>query len=209
MRRLAITTITMAAVVLAAEGLAAQAAPPTTPPTVTGNPPAAAGRPLRQSWTSDRLPINVGDIVTILVDEFTLTEANRDNSSSRDRDRNVGVSVNGAGTRTGGSLGSQNDISNSEQGGASRSDRFSAEISVRVVELGPNGLARLEGTKKMQIDEHEQEVVVRGWVRTGDVRAGNMVESWRLADAELLYTSNGQIVKGGGIWDMLFKWIIP
>lgn len=207
MRRLATALILAAA--LSSEGLVAQAAPPTTPPATTVTPPATSGRPIRQSWTSDRLPLNVGDIVTIMVDEFTLTEANRDNSSSRDRDRNVGVSVNAAGTRTGGSVSSQNDLANREQGGASRTDRFSAEISVRVVELAANGLARVEGTKKMQIDEHEQEVVVRGWVRTHDVRAGNMVESWRLADAELLYTSNGQIVKGGGIWDMLFKWIIP
>ena len=158
---------------------------------------------------SDRLPLGVGDIITIMIDEFTLTEANRDNSSSRERSRNVGASVNAAGTRSGGSIGSQNDLANREQGGASRSDRFSAEISVRVVEMSDNGLARIEGTKKMQIDEHEQEVVVRGWLRTHDVRPGNTIESWRLADAELLYTSNGEIVKGGGIWDMLFKWIIP
>lgn len=172
-------------------------------------PATPAGRPVRSSFVSDRLPLGVGDIVTILVDEFTLTEANRDNSSSRDRTRTVGASVNAAGTRTGGSLGSENDLSNREQGGASRSDRFSAEISVRVVEMDANGLARVEGTKKMQIDEHEQEVVVRGWLRTHDVRPGNTIESWRLADAELLYTSNGRIVKGGGIWDMLFKWIVP
>ena len=173
------------------------------------DPVPTTGRPLRTSFVSDRLPVGVGDIITILVDEFTLTEANRDDASSRDRTRNVGASVNAAGTRTGGSLGTQNDLDNREQGGASRTDRFSAEISVRVVEMGANGLARVEGTKKMQIDDHEQEVVVRGWLRTHDVRPGNTIESWRLADAELLYTSNGKIVKGGGIWDMLFKWIVP
>ncbi len=168
-----------------------------------------AGRPVRTSLFSDRLPVVVGSVVTILVDEFTLTEANRDDTSTRDRQRNVGATIDANGSRSGGGLDTRNDLAQRFQGGASRSDRFRAEISVRVVELGENGLARLEGTKKMQIDDHEQEVVVRGWIRTADVRPGNTIESWRVADAELLYTSNGKIVKSGGIWDMLFNWIIP
>ena len=60
-------------------------------------------------------------------------------------------------------------------------------------------MARIEGVKKVQIDQHEQEVVVRGLIRPQDLSAANTIESWRIAEAEILYTSNGKLVASGGI----------
>ena len=113
------------------------------------------------------------------------------------------------GSTSGGSLRTTNDVSDRTRGESSRRERFSAELSARVVEVSPTGTLRIEAVKKLQIDEHEQEVTVRGWVRSEDVSVENTVDSWRIADAEILYGSNGELGKSGGLWSKLLDLIIP
>ncbi len=168
-----------------------------------------AGPPVRVSWTSDVVSVREGDIVTIVIDEFTLLRADRNESNATARGRDVSLRA-GSGAGFGGTLRTGNDASNSVRGESSRTERFSAELSARIVEIMPNGIARIEGRKKIQIDDHEQEVVVRGLVRTQDISVANTIESWRVAEAELLYNSNGELGStGGGIWSKLLDLIIP
>lgn len=172
-------------------------------------PPPAAGPPVRSSWTSDRIPLQVGDIVTILIDEMTQASADRDEYTSKNRDRDVSLTLGSASSPAGMGLRSRNDLQDGQSGESSRRNRFATELSTRVVEVGPGGLLRIEGTKKVKIDEHEEEVTVRGWIRPHDVTVGHTVDSWRVADAEISYTSNGSLVKTGGIWSKILDLIIP
>ena len=164
--------------------------------------------PVRASWTSDRVAVQPGDIITILIDELTQASADRDVTSSTDRERDLRLSLSTPAT-TGGGLRTSNGLSNRERGASSRRERFSAEISARIVEIMPSGVARVEGIKKVQIDEHEQEVVVRGLIRPEDLSVANTIESWRVAEAEILYTSNGGLVKSGGILSKILGMILP
>jgi len=173
-------------------------------------PPAAqTGPPIRASWVSDRMAYQVGDIVTILIDELTLASADKNVTNSRERGRDVSLGLGTGGSTSGGSLSTGNDLRDRTRGESSRRERFSAELSARVVEVSPAGTLRIEASKKLQIDEHEQEVVVRGWVRAEDVSVDNTVDSWRVADAEIVYGSNGALGKSGGIWSKLLDLIIP
>ncbi len=207
-----LTGLTVAAVLVGVPGLVSAQATQTGPatqaaPTAPTRP--RAGPPVRASWTSDRIALKVGDIVTILVDEQTEASADRNESATRQHDRNLGLN-GGTGLKTsGGTLRTQNDVQDGKKGGSSRSQQFTAQLSTRVVEVGPNGLLRLDGKKKVKIDKHEEEVEVRGWVRPDDVGMDNTVYSWRVADAEILYTSNGALVKAGGLWSKLLDLIIP
>ncbi|RMH17421.1 MAG: flagellar basal body L-ring protein FlgH [Gemmatimonadetes bacterium] len=162
--------------------------------------------PTRTSWFADRRDVRVGDVVTILVDELTLAQANVNQSAQKDRSSDFGFNSNGSGT----SLGFQNDAARRQRGESTSRNRFSAEISGRVVEVTPGGMARVEGLKKLKIDEHELEVVIRGWVRAQDISTRNTVDSWRMADAEILYTSNGELGKASkGFLAKLFDIILP
>lgn len=163
----------------------------------------------RHSWTSDSFPIRTGDVVTILIDEFTVASADRDETNARQRGRDVGLRADPSSLSFGGGLRTQNDASNRTRGSSSRRERFTAELSARVVELLPNGIARVEGTKRVQIDKHEQEVLVRGFVRVQDITADNTVPSWKIANAELVYDSNEELGKAGGIWSKLLDLIVP
>jgi len=146
----------------------------------------------RASWFSDRRSFDQGEVISIVIDEFTLVAAGASNRAV-DRRRSEGLltifpsSRNGMGVRA-------RDESDS-RGQATRDDRLQAEISVRVVDIDPSGTLRLEGRKTIVIDEHEQEFVFRGWARPQDVQPHNVIEGWRIADLELLYVSNGALKK--------------
>lgn len=169
----------------------------------------ASGPPVRASWTSDRAPLRVGDVVTILIDEFTQVSADRAEVASRDRDRELGVSGSAQGTSAAASARTNNDVAQRNRGESSRRQSFQAEMSVRVTEIGPGGMLRVEGSRQVRVDKHVQEVAVRGWVRPHDVAVDNTIESWRVAEAEILYTSNGSLVSAGGMWTRLLELIVP
>lgn len=182
---------------LVATALMAQTPPPVEAP--------SAGPPVRHSWITDRRSIEVGQIVTILIDEQTLASADKELTAVRDRSRDVGVALN----TSGGSLRTDNDVSDRQRGESSRRERFVAEISARVTETGPGDALRIEGVKRVQIDDHEQAVTIRGWIRSSDITVRNTVDSWRIADAEILYESNDNLGRAGGFWSRLLDLIIP
>lgn len=186
----AYTQCTMRALALVA--LSAGSAVPLTaqdPPPTTETAAAPAARVLR-SWTADRREYGVGDVLTVFVDERTLATARADEYASDDRRFSRSAAVIPI-TRYGAIL--DGDASSDQRGSARRDERFVTEISVRVLEVGENGLLRVEGRKQLQVDAHQQSVTVRGWVRAQDVAGTNIVEAWRVGDLELLYESNGEL----------------
>jgi len=195
------TLVAVAEMALLVGPVSAQAAPEAARP---------AGPPVRSAWTSDRVPLRVGDVVTILIDEFTQVSADRRDAATRERDRDLSLAAQaGKAGSASGNLRTGNDVSARNRGEASRTEHFTAEMTTRVVEVGPGGTLRLEGTKRVKVDKHEQEVTVSGWVRSQDIAVDNTVASWRVADAEISYLSNGSLVKAGGIWSKLLDLIVP
>jgi len=184
---------------MAAALLAAAAAVPTATPAAAqqsgegvGQEALATATP-RTSWTGDRKRIAAGDLVTVLVDEYTLATANRDEARLRDRNRNLGVSGGSGTTGVGAGVRTVNDDRDRSRAETFRRDRLATDVTTRVMEVGPDGSLRLEGSRLLRIDDHEQLLTVRGWVRPTDVGSGNAVASYRLADAEILYESNGTL----------------
>ena len=68
-------------------------------------------------------------------------------------------------------------------------------MTVRVVGVEEGGLLRVEGKKLVNIDDISEELVLRGLVRPDDVTTRNMVESWRIGDVELVYTTEGTVAR--------------
>jgi len=204
-RRLIVTTL-----LLSAPRLGAQAAP-TTPPAgaqaTPGATPAGAvattaatttTRPPRESWTSDRRNYAVGDLVTVLIDDYTISTALKENVSQDMRTR--GLSANARLPIASGSnkivgLDTRNSADQQQRGSARRENRFQNELSVRVIAVAPNGLLQLKGTKNINIDKSGQDVVFTGYVRPQDISITNTVESNRIADAQLGYLSPGPLGK--------------
>ena len=161
--------------------------------TTAASPTVATGR---VSWTSDRRSFAVGDIVTVLVDDYTISTAVKDNLASDNRNRNLGVTFRlpEQGSKSAG-IDSRNDASQQQRGQQRRENRFQSEMSVRIVAIDSNGLLQIRGTKIIDVDKSKQDIVFTGWVRAQDISAQNMVESYRVADAELGYASPGSLGK--------------
>ncbi len=161
-------------------------------------------------WLADGRRFQIGDIVTVVVDEFTAASADRSTSAIEDRrtDAGVGVRMNASGGD--GTLGSFLGNESLQRGRDYRQDRLNSEVSVRVTEVEPNGALRVEGRKLLTIDEHEQEVTVRGVIRPQDITSENTVESWRIAEVEVLYATDGSLAKADkSLIGRLLGWIIP
>ncbi len=161
------------------------------------------------SWTSDRHTLRVGDLVTVLVNESTLASANRTDSRVQNRSRDLGLDAGTGSSSVSGGLRSRADLGDQMRGESSRRDRFVTEVSARVVEEDESGALRLEGVKQLQIDGHEQTLSIAGWFRSADLSGANTLESWRLADAEIRYGSQGDLGRVRGVWGRLFGWLWP
>lgn len=197
----------------AAAPLAAQApAAGATPSAASAEAPARAAR---VSWTADRREFVVGDILTVLIDEQTIADATRSHSASDRRSRELDLGGGGGlGATTlpsvSAGVGTRNDAASRNRGDLVRSNSMRAEISVRVVALGPNGTLQVRGEKTLGLEKNQEKLLLAGWVRAQDVTAGNTVDSWRLADAQLTYQGRGGLNKPqGGLLSRLLGALWP
>ncbi|GLC25390.1 flagellar basal body L-ring protein FlgH [Roseisolibacter agri] len=186
---------------------AAPATPASTTPASTApaaapqwQPTPAANRPAMRSWLGDRRDFVVGDIVTVMVDDYTITSAVKDDLASQRRTRDLGFGID---ANTGGPkataidarIGTRNDGNTQQRGEARRENRFQSEMSARIVAVGPNGTYQIRGTRVVDVDKGKQDVAVTGWIRAQDVSAANTIESARIADAQVTYQSPGPLGK--------------
>ena len=164
-------------------------------------------------WLSDGRRFAVGDIITVSVDEYTSASADRTTSAAEGRavDIDVGGRVTGlADLSVDGGFESSLENESGRRGRDIRRDRLDSQVSVRVTEVEAGGMLRVEGTKSVIIDEHEQEVTVRGVIRPQDITADNMITSWRIAEVEVLYAVEGSLARASkSLIGRLFGWIVP
>jgi flagellar L-ring protein FlgH len=174
---------------------------------MAGAPPAAAQAadsaavrpaPARQSWTADRRSFAVGDVLTVLIDEYTRAGQHTGTSAERSRAQNAdaGVNLPGPGGVAGGaSAGTSAQGTSRDRGSATRETSFGGEIAVRVAEVAADGTMRIEGTKQIALDGGKQQIALSGRIRPEDVSARNVIESWRIADLDINHKSGGSLGK--------------
>jgi flagellar L-ring protein precursor FlgH len=166
--------------------LVAQAAPADSQPDA----PRAPFAPPRAAWFSDRLPLRVGDILTVVIDEQAAANERVSTTASADRSQRARL---GIGVDSAVRLGPAKDFSTSmtaasrDVGESGRQGNLNAVLTVRVTGLDPTGAAEIEGGKLVTIDGRKQEVRLKGVVRPEDVTASNLVSSSRVADAVITY----------------------
>lgn len=146
------------------------------------------GKSKKNMFFSDNKASAVGDIVTVhIVEETTaINKASTMDDSAVDNSLTVD---------TGGTSATQIKLGGGSKfrgnGSTGRSDQFSATVSCMVTEIFANGNMKIEGQRRMQINNEEQFVVVRGIVRRDDITYNNTVISSKIADADILYTGGG------------------
>lgn len=146
--------------------------------------------PARLSWTSDRMPLRVGDLLTVVVDEATAASekvsrvAAGDHAIRADLNASIGADVVIGPAK---SFGSGFKSSSRDVGEAGRSGDLTAVLTVQVTGIEGDGTIRIEGRKKVTVDGSVQDISLKGLVRSQDVSQTNCVLSNRIANAEITY----------------------
>jgi flagellar L-ring protein precursor FlgH len=74
-----------------------------------------------------------------------------------------------------------------------RQGSLQAQLSAVILELLPNGVLRLEGSKIVSINSEEEIMVISGLVRQRDISSDNKVDSNRLANMRIDFYGHGNL----------------
>ena len=96
-------------------------------------------------------------------------------------------------------------------GTTKREGALTANITVRVVALDPNGNLYVRGDKIVSVNRENQHIVLSGSVRPEDIASDNSVLSSRLADARIDYYGSGVVgdKQNVPLTHRLFDWVWP
>jgi flagellar L-ring protein precursor FlgH len=93
-------------------------------------------------------------------------------------------------------------------GTTKRSGDLTAYITVRVVEVLPNGNLKVQGSREVTVNKEKQLITLIGVVRSRDISAENMILSTYISDAQIIYDGVGVVndrQKPGWLTALLLK----
>lgn len=167
------------------------------------------------SWFGKGRNFQVGDVITVLLNESTQAARTQNGTITRDSSNTLvptGMQNYGAGlgglmkgiNMTGGS------VSNKGTGAADQQASLNGSVAVAVVEVMPNGNLVLRGEKQLALTEGTEVIQVAGIIRPEDVAPNNTVQSRRLANAQIAYRGTGDLANatraGWGTSALLKLW---
>ncbi len=185
-------------------------------PTAAAEPPSLAARmySTQRAW-------QIGDLLTVIVDEQTTSSKNETLATSKaataDADPTIVGSVDG-GTLSrklsqldlpGYTVSGNSDFSGS--GSTTSSEAFAANFSARVVDVLGNGVLVIRGDRHVKIRKETVEIAITGLIRKRDISADNTIPSSQIADAQIIYNTSGTVSRGtnpGWLWKV-FQVINP
>jgi flagellar L-ring protein precursor FlgH len=141
---------------------------------------------------------NVGDTVTVLLDEVTTAQ----NSSQTDTAKTtkdslsapslfgIPMTIHGASILSG-TIDNGNTFSGA--GGSKQSDSLVGAIQVTVIKRLPNGNLLVRGQTLMQINQADEYVRLEGVIRPIDISPENTISSQQVADARIAYGQTGAL----------------
>ena len=187
-------------------------------PTVSDRPKLATGgiygNSRSDAWFGRGRNFQVGDIITVLLNEST--QANRSQNSEVNRDSSNTMLPSGVSTKlasmsgylTGIDLSKSNNDSKSK-GSADHNASLTGSIAVTVLEVLANGNLSVRGEKKLGLSEGTEVIQVSGVIRPQDVGPNGTVQSLRLANAQISYRGTGDLANAARVgWgtDLMNKW---
>jgi len=167
------------------------------------------------SWFGKGRNFQVGDVITVLLNESTQAARTQNGTITRDSSNTLvptGLQNYGAGlggfmkgiNLTGGS------VSNKGTGAADQQASLNGSVAVAVVEVMANGNLVLRGEKQLALTEGSEVIQVAGIIRPDDVAPNNTVQSRRLANAQIAYRGTGDLANatraGWGTSALLKLW---
>jgi len=83
--------------------------------------------------------------------------------------------------------------SSSGSGTTSRTESMTAYITVRVMEVMPNGNLFIQGARDVRVNNETQHIILSGTIRPADISPDNTIISSYIGDASIEYTGSGAL----------------
>ncbi|WP_263832830.1 flagellar basal body L-ring protein FlgH [Sulfurospirillum oryzae] len=157
---------------------------------------------------SDLKAMHVNDVVTVTITEKTAQTSTGKKALTKQSSDALGAGVS-LSTPFGGDIGGvasrvmdkaagigfTTNSTNSFTGNGSntRNESFATTISARVIKILNNGHYFIEGSRELLINGEKQIIQVSGVIRPYDIDKNNNIDSKYIADAKILYKTEGDI----------------
>jgi len=144
----------------------------------------------------DRKALNVGDILTVDLDEKTISSKSADTSYKKDSQNQLNeASVLGTAL----TMGNLSLLTNPNekrkfkgQAKSAQSNSLIGSISVTISAVMPNGVLKIQGEKWISLNQGEEYIRLTGLVRPEDIGTDNRVLSSKIANARISYGGTGE-----------------
>ena len=153
----------------------------------------------------DKKARRVGDIITIELDEKTVSKKSSKTTTSKTSSASIANPVISGGALNINGLSMDAELSGDRDftgaGQANQSNSLQGYITVTIAEILPNGVLRIRGEKWMTLNQGDEYIRISGMVRPEDISLDNMVSSQKLADARISYAGTGTLAdSNSGGW---------
>ncbi len=162
------------------------------------------------SLYSDHKSFNVGDVITILIEESTSAEA----AAGTDTDVSLGLDFSVAGTGfmdrlNPGGYGASLGNTSGGDGKTSRTGKIESKMTAKIVAIDESGNLVIKGNRTVEINGEKEITELEGVIRPEDVKADNSVYSYSIADAKIKYDGKGAINETAkvGILSRIVNWL--
>jgi flagellar L-ring protein FlgH len=155
-----------------------------------------------RSMYADHKASNVGDILTVIVQESSAAQSTQNKESTRKSSLDDAVqqflfpaAVSGLGTHAGALPSTQTTGASDYAGGGqvTNSQTVSSQAAVIVTDVLPNGNLVIEGIRLVTFSGETQYVVLHGLVRPEDISSSDTVFSSNIAEARIEFVSQGAL----------------
>jgi len=150
------------------------------------------------SWFGEKTTYQIGDVVTVILDESMSGDSAATNEASRTTTTDVLSPAQLARWGSPGGLLSndenpiETELTSSGTGETGQSATLTATMTAQVVEVYPNGNLMIRGEKIVNFSNGSEVVQVKGIIRPSDIQPDNTVQSKRIAAAQITYKGFGQ-----------------
>jgi flagellar L-ring protein precursor FlgH len=142
--------------------------------------------------TSDSRAFRSGDVVTVKLEEATQSKKNA--GTKFDKSSSVAIqplTIAGKTFKTDVGSGAKRDFDGNAS--STQDNALNGSITVIVQEVLPNGLLRVGGEKTLYLNQGDEFIRLRGYVRAADIDTDNRVSSQRIANARIAYSGQGAL----------------
>ncbi|GAA3586397.1 flagellar basal body L-ring protein FlgH [Marinobacter xestospongiae] len=143
------------------------------------------------NFYGDTVALNVGDILTVTLQESTQASKSAESSITKDNELSIPEPILLGKANLGINTSANFERDFEGQAEADQSNSLNGSITVTVTEVLPNGVLRIRGEKWLSLTNGDEFIRLTGMVRPQDIAPNNTVASTRIADARIAYGGTG------------------